>query len=402
MEESSNKTKQNPVIQGGSGEKAKRPPPHQQPPNPASVRSEPGSTRSSIQSSSTSVQNGLNSERQSRSQASFAQKPKPSQEQQQQQQRPPSQRPSQPKQRQESQSQMQRVPSQSQMQRAPSQSQLQRAPAQQSASPQSLQRGPPQQQQLAAVLPTKDVEFNPTSSTSHGSRPGMDSVSSFNGAARSQLQLNTREEWVEINDDVYNMFFLSKAFGQAFWYAIYIFILKLTLYTFLGLDALDIPQPDDTSTQVLVTQFFMLPVAVAMQDDLIATFFLVANIKYSPLIKMQNPHATKWKFHVASICRGLDGMYSLFVNFIILLTATEVLSLFLNFAALQFLQNIDNIALRLCADGYLSERLEEVANNVMSTKLPNKHNKVYRSMDSILFISTYTALLIAWALVSFG
>ena len=212
----------------------------------------------------------------------------------------------------------------------------------------------------------------------------------------------TRNEWVEINDDVYNMFFLSRVFGQAFWYGIYIFILKLTLYTFLALDAVDIPQPENISEQVLVTQFFMLPVAVAMQDDLIATYFMVANIKYSPLIKMQNPDATKWKFHVANFCRGVDGMYSLFVNFIILIKATEVLPLFLNFAALQFLQTIDNIALRLCADGYLSERLELVANSVMSTKLPNKRNRLYRSMDSILFLSTYSALLIAWAVISFG
>jgi len=210
------------------------------------------------------------------------------------------------------------------------------------------------------------------------------------------------DEWVDINDDVYNMFFLSRFGGQAFWYSLYIFGLKITLYIFLAKDALAIPQPDNVTETVLVTQFFMLPVAVAMQDDLIATYYLVANIKYSPLVKMESPHATKWKFHVANLCRGIDGMFSLLVNFIILLKATEVLSLFLNFAALQFLQTIDNIAVRLCADGYLTLRLESVANQVMTTKLPNKNNAVFRSMDSILFISTFAALLIAWAFISFG
>ncbi|KAL7559879.1 hypothetical protein ACA910_005377 [Epithemia clementina (nom. ined.)] len=306
----------------------------------------------------------------------------------------------------------------------PPKPQMERVPSsQQPSSTQSQRPGPPQsrrsvngeghptnpppvkQHQQAAALakPTKEAEFNPTNSSSNGSRLGMESAApSVNGLTQSQLQLQTREEWVEIKDDVYNMFFLSPVFGQAFWYAIYVFLLKMTLYTFLGLDAISLPQPDDTSTQVMVTQFLILPVAVAMQDDLISTFFLVANIKYSPLVKMQNPHATKWQFHVANLCRGLDGMYSLFVNFVVLLKATEVLSLFLNFAALQFLQNIDNVAVRLCAEGYLTERLEEVASSVLSTKLPNKHNKVHRSMDSILFISTYAALIIAWALIMFG
>jgi len=198
------------------------------------------------------------------------------------------------------------------------------------------------------------------------------------------------------------MFFLSRLGGQAFWYGIYIFVLKLTLYVFLAMDALDIEQPKNVSEQVLVTQFFMLPVAVAMQDDLIATYYLVANIKYTELIQKECPHASNVKFHVANFCRGVDGMFSLFVNFIILMKATEVLSLFLNFAALQFLQTIDNIALRLCADGYLTERLELVANQVMTIQLPNKNNTFLRSLDSILFMSTFTALLIGWGLISFG
>mmetsp|Transcript_24872 Transcript_24872/g.57136 ORF Transcript_24872/g.57136 Transcript_24872/m.57136 type:complete len:278 (-) Transcript_24872:262-1095(-) len=209
-------------------------------------------------------------------------------------------------------------------------------------------------------------------------------------------------EWVDINDDVYNMFFLSQLGGQAFWYGIYIFILKLTLYVFLARDALDLPIPENPSTQVLVTQFFMLPVAVAMQDDLIATYYLVANIKYHERVQTNSPHASNIKFHVANLCRGIDGMFSLLVNFVILIKATEVLSLFLNFAALQFLQTIDNIALRLCADGYLTERLEFVANQVMTTQLPNKNNEWLRSLDSVLFVSTLTALLIGWGVVNFG
>ena len=250
--------------------------------------------------------------------------------------------------------------------------------------------------------PALDVEVPAGSSSDDPNNNNMMPDSSVGSADEGSSSRAKHDEWVEINDDVYNMFFLSRFGGQAFWYGLYIFVLKIALYVFLARDALAIPQPENVSEQVLITQFFMLPVAVAMQDDLIATYYLVANIKYSPLVKMESPHATKWKFHVANLCRGIDGMFSLLVNFVILLKATEVLSLFLNFAALQFLQTIDNIALRLCADGYLSERLEIVANQVMTTKLPNKTNALYRSMDSILFLSTFAALLIGWAFISFG
>lgn len=229
------------------------------------------------------------------------------------------------------------------------------------------------------------------------------SARSLGGGGGEGGQFHDRSlEWVEINDDVYNMFFLSNIGGQAFWYAIYIFILKLALYTFLARDALDLEDPSNVSEQVRITQFFMLPVAVAMQDDLIATYYLVANIKYSKLIQKECPDASNIKFHMANLCRGIDGMFSLFVNFIILMRATEVLSLFLNFAALQFLQTLDNIALRLCAEGYLTDRLEVVANQVMTIKLPNRNNEFLRSLDSVLFLSTFTALLIGWGVISFG
>jgi len=248
---------------------------------------------------------------------------------------------------------------------------------------------PNRSRQAGQSPPAKDVEI------------GAGDNSVFSSVKSTTASTQRSDEWVDINDDVYNMFFLSRLGGQAFWYAIYIFGLKLTLYVFLANDAFDVEQPTDVSVEVLVTQFFMLPVAVAMQDDLIATYYLVANIKYSPMVKMEATHATKWKFHVANLCRGIDGMFSLLVNFVILLKATEVLSLFLNFAALQFLQTIDNIALRLCAEGYLSDRLEIVANQVTTVRLPNKNNQLYRSMDSILFLSTFGALLIAWAVIHF-
>lgn len=214
--------------------------------------------------------------------------------------------------------------------------------------------------------------------------------------------LHDEKDLVSINDDVYNMFFLSKFLGQAFFYAVYVFLLKMALFTFLMIDAIDAPFPDDVDTKVVIAQFLMLPVAVSLQSDLIATYFLIANIKYDPLLKPENPNANVIKFYVANICRGIDGLYSLAVNFVILLKAETVLSLFLNFAALQFLQHIDDLALEMAAKGYLSSRLEEVALRVQNAKLPRRHHKILNLMDTVLFLSTFFALIVAWAYARYG
>jgi hypothetical protein len=213
-------------------------------------------------------------------------------------------------------------------------------------------------------------------------------------------------EYVSIHDDVYNMFFLSHCCGQAFYYAAYVFSLKIALYTFLALDVIDegifnAGVGGEVSGKVLAAQCLMLPVAVAMQEDLIATYYLLANIKYCQSVRLKNPDARKWKYNVANFARGLDGMFSLLVNFVVLLKADSILPMFLNFAALQFLQTIDNIALQLAASGFLTERLEEVALAVKDCRLPKKHNVYYKALDSVFFISTVFLLFIAWLLIIF-
>jgi hypothetical protein len=57
--------------------------------------------------------------------------------------------------------------------------------------------------------------------------------------------------------------------------------------------------------------------------------------------------------------------------------------------------------LQLAASGFLTERLETVALAVKDTKLPKKASQFYRALDSVLFISTFAALLIAWIVLTF-
>lgn len=213
-------------------------------------------------------------------------------------------------------------------------------------------------------------------------------------------------EYVSISDDVYSVFFLCPIGRSAFFYSFYVFGLKMSLYTFLAIDVMknqEVPDPGDVDRLVLVAQFLMLPVAVAMQEDLCNSFFVLSNLKYCRSVKNANPGATRFKFYMSTILRLLDGLYSLIVNFVVLITATQVLGLFLNFAALQFLQTLDDIAVTLAADGYLTEGLEAVAQRVKECELPKKdeHNWT-RMLDSVFFGGTMLILLGVWCVYVSG
>lgn len=238
---------------------------------------------------------------------------------------------------------------------------------------------------------------------------GSEAGSNANGHKMSMAELLgvEDEELHEIADDVYNMFFLSKVGAQAFWYALIIFAIKISLFIIIAMDLLSNgisnswPSRDEVKTPVLIAQFLLLPVAVAIEEELITTFFVYGNLKWSPVILELNPGAKKWKYHLANLARLMDGLLFLFINTILLFQAVEILSMFLNFAALMFLQTIDNVALHLARDGYLTDTLESIANDVTLMKLPRNHNESLQVLDTVLLVATLLVLVIAWSLLHF-
>ena len=92
------------------------------------------------------------------------------------------------------------------------------------------------------------------------------------------------EEAFDLGEDVYSLIFVAPICGPTFWFAIYMVLLKLTLFTFLAIDLYNQSggQFDEKSVLTRATQFFLLPVAVALQEDLIHVYTRIANIRYSP------------------------------------------------------------------------------------------------------------------------
>jgi hypothetical protein len=213
-----------------------------------------------------------------------------------------------------------------------------------------------------------------------------------------------RRDFVSINNDVYNLFFLSDVFGQGYWFGLYVFTLKTALYCFFAIDVASTERPSwpDVDKLVLASQFLMLPIAVAMQDDLMTSFFQISNIKWDDSILVQHPGATYPKYKFSFFCRFTDGLFSLAINFLVLLSAASVPELFLNFAALQFLQSIDNIALDMAAQGFLSNRLEQDAVAVQRAELPKRReDHPMKTLDTVFFCVTVALLILVLALIIF-
>merc|ERR1711957_926767 len=136
-------------------------------------------------------------------------------------------------------------------------------------------------------------------------------------------------------------------------------------------------------------QFILLFVNVAFQEELITTFYIYANLKWSKHILKLNRGATKRKYHTANAMRFLDGLLFLTVNTALLFQATKPIGAMLNFAALMFLSR----------DGYLADSMETVAGDVLLMKLPKNHNESLQKMDTILLGVVLLIQFVAWIVV---
>lgn len=204
------------------------------------------------------------------------------------------------------------------------------------------------------------------------------------------------EERFEIGEDVYSLIFLAPVRSWPFVFGLYMVLLKYSLFTFLAMDLYEQSegQFDEKDPLIRATQFFLIPVAIAMQTDLIYVYTRIANIRYDKGILETSPAATEVKFALSFLLRFVDGLYSLIINFVLLLITDRVLSSFLNFAALGFLQSIDDVAFHLAASGYFGDYLEDICKLVSKSSLPRRVGDAYtNSLDTILFMTTYAVML---------
>lgn len=256
------------------------------------------------------------------------------------------------------------------------------------------------------LFDTMDVDNDGYITREEVRRAYMDTKKEGSGQRKSLAEVLglDDEDMAEIEDDVYNMFFLADSCSQSWWFAVIVFIMKVALIIIIAIDLWTnktFPKKEEVTAMVKTTQFLLLPVNVAVQEELITTFYIYANLKWSRHIRELSPGASKTKFHIANLMRFLDGLAFIFINTTLLLQATDVLGAFLNFAALQFLSSIDNVALHLARDGYLTENLETVAGDVLHMRLPKNHNDRLQVMDSLMLLILYLVQLVAWVMLMF-
>lgn len=208
------------------------------------------------------------------------------------------------------------------------------------------------------------------------------------------------EESDPLADDVYAFIVAAPILSKPFIFAIYVILVKYLVYSILasGIEAKDL---NDSDPVVQVVKFFLIPVAIAMQEDLIHVYASAANIVYDEEALKVSISATKCKLIFSFMLRFIDGLLSLAVNFAVMLVTDGVLAVFLNFAALHFLQSIDDVFFGLVEKGFFGDEMEHMSNLCKQISFPRRTSEsgCVKSVDSILFFLTLAICIAIYGVV---
>lgn len=207
-----------------------------------------------------------------------------------------------------------------------------------------------------------------------------------------------------LSEDVYAFIVAAPVFSWPFMYAFGVVLIKYLVYSVLCYGIYDDAENLHSSSQAKVqaVKFLLIPVAIAMQEDLIHVYAYAANLKYDPKVLEVSKDATKGKLIFSMLLRLIDGLFSLSVNFLVMLqTHAHVRQVFLNFAALHFLQSIDDVFFLLLVKGFFGDAMENMSDKCKQIIFPRRQtNGCTKSFDTILFCLTFVALVSVYGVVS--
>jgi hypothetical protein len=214
---------------------------------------------------------------------------------------------------------------------------------------------------------------------------------------------NTNDNEEALDEDVYAFILVAPVISAPFLYAFCVILIKFLIYGVLLFGIADNSDELHTSEpKVQAVKFLLIPVAVAMQEDLIHVYAYAANLKYDEKVLKVSPSATRAKLVLSMLLRVIDGMLSLSVNFLVMLqTHASVRQVFLNFAALHFLQSIDDVFFLLLQKGFFGDAMEHLSSECTKVAFPRRKTDGFtKKFDTILFTLTLVALITIYGIVT--
>ncbi|CAB9500332.1 expressed unknown protein [Seminavis robusta] len=169
-------------------------------------------------------------------------------------------------------------------------------------------------------------------------------------------------EWyAPFGESTYSLFCVCSINSLAFWYAAFVYVLQITTIVLTMIDVIDwngdvnelwMSMPPMVDSTVTIAQGVTLFQAIAFQSDLIEAILKLHGGFHAEVLE-KHPGATYPTWLVCCFAQLFAGLLLLVTIFVLIMQVDTVLDIMLNFAALEFMANIDDVAFSLAKAGFI-------------------------------------------------
>lgn len=205
-----------------------------------------------------------------------------------------------------------------------------------------------------------------------------DSVMALDGIVEKGVDVDEQDfTYTDLSDDIYSIIYTAKSCSAALWFAVFCFLFQMTIIGLILTDLVDpstfnpLQIPPGVITEVRIAQCLAMLLSVAMQQDIITSLIFLHN-GYNDEVLNTVPSAKFRKWLLSGICQFIAGGSLLVASFLLMMQSTEVINLFLNFAALQFVSEIDNVGFHMAKLGFITDSVQKETKRVMELKVPSR------------------------------
>ena len=162
----------------------------------------------------------------------------------------------------------------------------------------------------------------------------------------------------QFNEDTFSFMIVSKPLSVPYITGLLMFALKTSIYCLVLANVIEwnakfnkLNVPVNVSAPVVISQFIAFGITVFTQDDLIMVMILLYE-GYKD-VHRSLPQVTLLQWMSAVLFCSIDASLGLFATFVLVVNSDTVLDVLLNFAAVEFVSQLDNTAFDLSTKGFM-------------------------------------------------
>eukprot|EP00588_Corethron_pennatum_P034354 CAMPEP_0194346744 /NCGR_PEP_ID=MMETSP0171-20130528/105598_1 /TAXON_ID=218684 /ORGANISM="Corethron pennatum, Strain L29A3" /LENGTH=800 /DNA_ID=CAMNT_0039113905 /DNA_START=87 /DNA_END=2490 /DNA_ORIENTATION=- len=183
------------------------------------------------------------------------------------------------------------------------------------------------------------------------------------------------EENMSLSEDTYGLLLILSPKSAQFWKTFVIAVFQVALIVMISINLLEsdigdplFNPPTGISTQVFVGQIMALIIGVFAQNDITESIELLV---YSPVDLASNLKVSPMQVLIINLLHFSVGIGGLFIVFVVVVQSTDIVGLFAEFAAMEFISHIDELFFLLASQSYVGRDLCIATEEMKNIKIPS-------------------------------